>query len=243
MENSIYFTRRGLLKRIKEEPDAIENEFLFGLEYLLVSDKKESEMILKSLSTFWVELIDKGQPFANHIDDEVLKHQPNLSHDQLTTYFVYYILMYAERENPIWKNIKFFRYAGRIVHPRDWIFYGICSNDLRAFFFIPLLYLMLIFTFFRNKTVRTRKTVDEKHLEIWIKRRTTKVSSEMLWFIRMQVFGFFVPRIVYRVFKKTMLHFINKRFGGLSGLIKTYFWNDKDHPIVKGANNASLPIF
>jgi hypothetical protein len=229
-ETMNYFTRRGLVKRIPQEPEEIENEFYFGVRLWLHTKNIDLQLFLDQFIQDSFIPKNGRVVMKNHIDPVVLARHPKLSHDQMSTAAVYSVLRDKNYHHVLYSGIKFqkgwWRYDDNPIHPRDlWFFtYLIKGGAWRVF----LLSLVMRFTFARERRKKKRLKYSNPYRTVWELQDEVKCSEAYMWGLRLQVIC--VPWI-HRLYEK--LASKNKHFGSVLGIEKFYFYHDPEHPIVK----------
>lgn len=239
----MFYTKHGI-KRIIEEPGTIENGPLFGLEYLILTkDPNEKKKMLSRLMNYAEKAWDKNGIYQNHIEPSVLKDQPRLSRDQII--FLLTFCTITGREDLIkkfWDKVNFGFYNGSMYKSDSDLYYWSVCGDKKLYSPLAFIsYFSMLFSFAKKKQIRVRKTQDHEHIEIWIKRRETKTSGQILWFLKVYTIGLKRPNISYKIFKKTFEILCKWRFGSIENLFKIFYRENPKHPIFKVAHNAKLP--
>ena len=226
---SSYRTPFGLPVRwVGESGKHIENEFLFGLYEQMI---KSSPDLNLTLNAYYGAARLRG--FPNHIVDSVVEKK--LSHDQLTAYYTYAFENRPDDVGLFDSFISGFKFKNETLHPRDYFYYKLLAKDYRGFLGLPVIYLLAAISFM----IPLRITIDETDRSDQLLRVgkfliRTKLSGELLYW-----------RKVHAVRKDALLKacllpldLIVKfgawfRYGSVDKMIKAYFQNNPDHPIIK----------
>ena len=218
--NKMFRDKNGLIT-VDSEGTSAENSFLWTVELYIVQYLKGYEVatlghtIDRALSEMY--LGNGLYKQAPHIDLDQGKDS-YMSHDQLTAIVCY--LKLRGRKDKIKEILKATKFGLsynnvdnklRLLHPRDIIFYHIMSGSILAYLFLPILWLITIFTFY--KTTKTRNGVE-----------FNKTDGELLYYIKRASTGVFKPINFYCEFR------VSQRFGDWDSLFHTYFKEPK-HPI------------
>lgn len=198
-----------------------ENSFLWTVElYFVLKSKGESlDAISKILDEALVKMyLGKGlYKQAPHLGLDS-GHDSLMSHDQLTAIICY--LKDKERYSEIKEIVGAFKYGIsynnvnddlRPYHPRDLIFYNIIDRGIISYIFLPLLWLITMYTFING--TKHRNGVDLKktdgELIYYVKSRCTSIFKPIDWFCDLR---------------------IKQRFNNWDGVFSTYF-REVEHPL------------
>lgn len=198
----------------------IENEFLFGLYEQLFCN-----VTSKAVANYYHEARERG--FPNHIHPKV--PQKAISHDQLTAYSAYAYMNNLDGYVRIWALMKGLRYAGRNLHPRDYIYYNLLNKDIIGYALLPLFWLICAASLLIGFRVVGRTTYNEIYSwKKWTLQR--KLSGELLWILRYES----VKSEWWAQPLKWLIKLGAKlRYGNVYGLVAAYFYYDIAHPILK----------
>jgi len=216
----MYRDKNGLITTDAEGTSG-ENSFLWTVELYVACLKKGQNVSALGFT------LDKALENMN-LGNGLYKQAPHIgldqgkdsymSHDQLTAIICY--LHLTGRKDKIKEILAAFKYGisynnvdnkFRPYHPRDLIFYGIINGSFIAYLFLPLLYLITLFTF-------ARETKERNGIEF------KKTDSEILYYISRECTSVFKP--INFICEKR----VKQRFGSWDNLFDTYF-KDDNHPI------------
>lgn len=210
----------------------IENEFLFGLYERHFSTSEASNA---NLASYYYKAEEKEYP--NHIDPRVASKE--LSHDQITAYISYaFIKDLKHHVKDIATGIALFSYFDlaqreeRNGHPRDYIYCKLLSKELSGFLLLPLFYLICAFSMLIG--YRVVKGDGKYKIE-------PKLSGELLWCLRvLTVQDDKLLRACMLPCKLLIKLGAYLRFGGVKNMIKRYFQDNEEHPIIKNMKETIL---
>ena len=215
-----YWTKKKLLKRHIFEPDAIENEGVFGLDHYFLAVKNGMDSLAIQLngdiSSFIIGMfkkIDGKYILQNHPDPIVMKQNPKLSHDQITFTCAFSIATNKDYHRVIKDQMGWFpwySYDGRFLHPRDVLFIKACnSTGKKRERYCRWLVPIMKFTFSRSHT--TRKGV-----------KIRKTSEPRMWFTRTEALN-------VHWFTELYQELCKREFGSVKGVFVAYY-KEAPHP-------------
>ena len=235
---SLFRSPFGLPVRFESESGKhIENEFLFGLyEYVFTN-----RLPLRSshpLSWFYSQIVYFG--FPNHTHPSVPEGE--ISHDQLTAYVAFAELFHLKGIEEINDNIKGLKYKAlgqeRSLHPRDLIFYRLLNRNYLYLLALPLYYFFAAFSMligYRVVKYDHDRPQDVKRIGKYVIQK--KLSGELLWVLRCYcVKHSFLLNLVHMPVKLIVKLGAALRFGDVQGMVKSYFQDRDDHPVVFNYN-------
>lgn len=225
----MYTDSHGLLNSRTGEENA-ENSFLWTVEYFVILRKKgrDTTLIERYLNAA-IEKMHLGygrykqNPSYPHPEKHI-NQAAYMSHDQLTAMVVFFKL--TNQMDKLKELMSYFKFGisydnkhdtmKRIMHPRDLIFYHCMVNNVFAFLFLPLLWLITMHTFYKDVKVRPHGTFQ-------------KTDGEILYYIKREATCLFYP-VDWYCEKR-----IRQRFGSWDEVFHKYF-KASDHPINKVNN-------
>jgi len=244
MENMMnYRTPFGFPVRWKgEDGKHIENEFLFGLyEYFFCNGSSlEKSSQISRLYKYFNEARSLG--FPNHILKEV--KEKDISHDQITAYncfaFLYASNWINEDFSSEFKGLKF---RGRFYQLSDVIFYHLLAGKWYGYLLSPLLIFFCAWSLFipyRIIKTHAHGVINFAGLSL-----VPKLSGELLWCLKAKTL---IESSSFSLIGKVLISITKVgarlRFGSVDKMIKKYFNNYKDHPIVENvSNNIFLQVY
>jgi len=241
MENSkiiSYYNNYNMLNSaIKKEGTIDENTLLYQGEYILLKRQfglDYSEELYNYKQYLEACLADNG------LFGELQGNKQKTSHDQLTSIISISYILGLDWHKQIWKDIKFFQYNNykkwSIVHPRDWIYYGILNKNWLAYLLMPLLSLIMIESC--HKTYKIRPTLFGRvkyRLTHWFKkdpsiRQFRATDGKLLSWVRFQALNMPITEKICNWLIRR-----NPVFGSWKNVFAIYF-KDENHPIRKLSN-------
>jgi hypothetical protein len=215
----------------------IENEFLFGLYEYMFSNRKpifREHPISKYFITAYLE------GFPNHIEPTV--PEKSISHDQLTAYICMAELFHLEGTELINKNIKGLKYTALgqevTLHPRDYLYYRLLNKSMVGFLGLPIIYLLAMFSLFVGFRLN-KYDVDRPQNIFRINKYVIqkKLSGELLYILKVFcVKDDFILKICMYPVKIIVRLGAKIRYGSVENMVKRYFMDKDDHPVVRGFN-------
>ena len=224
-EDKKYFDQYDLLHLTDEpgfeDPEQTENAPMFTAEYMTAKVVAGEEIDISPRYDLLRLSEDKFRTTPVTQDEE----DTRFSHDSMTGLYCYRII----NDLPV-DDLPVFKWNGRIwMHPRDWIFYGLCRGSLMALLASPLLLPMVVHTFFKNKN---------------------DTSGKRLWFLRIKTLLLKKNNLLIKLLDKTIESMIylkhdeeriyndGKARRGFPDVFAYYFSarnsrNNLDHPIVQ----------
>lgn len=226
-----------------EDGIPIENEFLFGLyEYHFTTYQHMLEVTgTNNPRDGLIDYMVKAYPlFPNHIDPRVTSKE--LSHDQLTAYlsFAFYHYQNELALEKLNSRVFFSKYEDlasgigvyRPNHPRDFIYCRLLNKKSSGFLLLPLFYLICAF----SMLISHRLVKRDGKLKI-----EPKLSGELLWCLRvLTVEHDKLLRACFYPCKLLIKLGAYLRFGGVKNMIKRYFQDNEEHPIIKNMKETIL---
>lgn len=229
--SKIFRTPYDLPTRFEGESGShIENEFLFGVYEYIFTNRKPIEFSHPLNQYFFRAGFEN---FPNHIEDSVAEKK--LSHDQVTAYMCYNELFHLGQYDAIYDSAK---KQKALTHPRDYLYYKLLDKSLIGFLGLPIIYLLALISFFIPYRL-TKDKIDrpDQVLRIGNYIIRKKLSGELLYVLK--VHGVKHDTIL----KLSMLpvKYIIKlgaflRYGDTEKMVKEYFQNKSEHPIVFNYN-------
>lgn len=221
----MYRDNNGLITQ-DEAGTSAENSFLWTMSLLIVLLNKGEDVGNLKL-TLGIALDDMylGKGLYKQAPHLGLNsgHDSYMSHDQLTAIICY--LSFIGDKARIKEILKAFKYGVsynnvdnkfRPYHPRDLIFYNIMAGSRLAYLFLPLLWLITLYTFIKDTKTRNGRAIK-------------KTDGEILHYTRRSCTNVFKP------IDGMCNMLVRRRFGSWDKLFSTYY-KDAKHPINKITN-------
>lgn len=237
MSDYNFFNRWGGVNAHPNTPNEYnENSVLYTLElFLLGLAINQHDIGLEKMLTHLIgeKLYNKKTNMFNNIAHEVAPDNPDrfISHDNLTAIAVFSKLIGATWHEKIFKEIKLGTYDNisgkfnpmRVLHPRDYIFYGILAGDPWCKIMSPILEATGYLTFKDEYKVRNGNKI-------------VKTDNELLWWCRFHVYS------GSKSLRKYAERRIIERFGTWNNVFRTYF-KHIEHPIRKIVDRYPINMF
>lgn len=198
------------LLKAKEEEKISENCMLFSLENLILAELtgKQASVNPEDIENYINLLKNQDGSFRNMLEPDN-EEDVQISHDQLTSIACFSTKYNKDFHKQIWKTIKFFKYSGRTLHPRDWIYYAYLNNTVAGFLLFPIFLLITLYTFLTKYKIRNGMKI-------------VKTDGELLSFVR--YYSIKNPNILYKTSFKLFTWLLKKRFyGGWASVFRLYF--------------------